>query len=62
MIIPSQCPTVKALEALQLAAIAAGLPQYLVHDAGHTQIDPGTATVLCIGAFRTDRRHVFRAA
>ena len=34
---------------LQEAADRAGLPNCLIHDAGHTQIPAGSATVLGIG-------------
>jgi PTH2 family peptidyl-tRNA hydrolase len=49
MKITLKCPTVAEMDALQFRAHTAGLPQYLVHDAGHTQIDPGSKTVLAIG-------------
>lgn len=37
------------LHSIQKEAKAAGLKTYLVQDAGHTQLDPGTTTVLGIG-------------
>lgn len=39
----------EALLALAAAARAAKLPHALIHDAGHTQVAPGTATALGIG-------------
>ena len=38
-----------ALEALAAAAKAAGLPYYVVTDAGRTQIAAGSRTVVAIG-------------
>jgi PTH2 family peptidyl-tRNA hydrolase len=40
------CPPQEQLEA---QALQAGLPCYLVHDAGRTQIPAGSQTVLAIG-------------
>jgi PTH2 family peptidyl-tRNA hydrolase len=37
------------LDALELKAREAGLPTYVVHDAGRTQIAAGSRTVLAIG-------------
>jgi PTH2 family peptidyl-tRNA hydrolase len=39
----------ETLFAIQEAARTAGIPTYLVEDAGHTQVDPGTRTVLGLG-------------
>ncbi|KAK7091451.1 probable peptidyl-tRNA hydrolase 2 [Littorina saxatilis] len=38
--------TTKQLQQLAEKAQSAGLPHYLVHDAGHTQVAPGSVTVL----------------
>jgi peptidyl-tRNA hydrolase len=38
-----------AQEGLEAAALQAGMPCYLVHDAGRTQIPAGSQTVLAIG-------------
>jgi PTH2 family peptidyl-tRNA hydrolase len=38
-----------AQEALEEEAMQAGIPCYLVHDAGRTQIPAGSQTVLAIG-------------
>ena len=43
------------LVALSKAAKAAGIPYYLVTDAGRTEVDPGTKTVLAIGPGRADK-------
>jgi peptidyl-tRNA hydrolase len=37
------------LQALKAAADEAGVPAYFIHDAGRTQVEPGTATVLGLG-------------
>ncbi|VDD77118.1 unnamed protein product [Mesocestoides corti] len=39
----------ESLEELELSAEKEGLPHCLVHDAGHTQVPAGSATVLGIG-------------
>ena len=36
-------------EALEARAVSAGMPTYIVHDAGRTQIPAGSQTVLAIG-------------
>ncbi|VUZ51617.1 unnamed protein product [Hymenolepis diminuta] len=44
-----RAPDYNTLEDLRKKAYKAGLPHCLVHDAGHTQVAPGSATVLGIG-------------
>ncbi|KAM7538158.1 hypothetical protein Aperf_G00000078316 [Anoplocephala perfoliata] len=44
-----RAPDYDALKGLQSKANKAGLPYCLVHDAGHTQVAAGSATVLGIG-------------
>ncbi len=43
------CPSTEALLALQELAMAAGLPEFLVADAGLTVVAAGTVTCLGIG-------------
>jgi peptidyl-tRNA hydrolase, PTH2 family len=47
-------PTLEAMEALQRAARARGLPTVFVDDAGLTEVPPGTRTVLGIGPGRSE--------
>ena len=44
----------ETLHQLQKAAEDLGLVTYLVYDAGHTQVEPNTATVLAIGPGPSD--------
>nr|CDS24242.1 peptidyl tRNA hydrolase 2 mitochondrial [Echinococcus granulosus] len=44
-----KAPDYETLNKLQNAAGNAGLPHCLIHDAGHTQVPSGSATVLGIG-------------
>jgi PTH2 family peptidyl-tRNA hydrolase len=44
-----KCPTVEELLALEERCAAAGLNTYLIRDAGHTEIEPGSRTVLAVG-------------
>ncbi|CAM9529481.1 unnamed protein product [Ectocarpus fasciculatus] len=44
-----KCPTETELYDIQAKAQAAGLVNYLVMDAGHTQIAAGSRTVLALG-------------
>lgn len=37
------------LEDIRREAARAGLPYYMVRDAGHTQLEPGTATCVSVG-------------
>ena len=49
MKITLKCPKVQTLQDLAKSASDAAIPLYLVRDAGHTQIDPGSRTVLALG-------------
>ena len=49
MKITVKCPTVEELLALEERCAAAGLNTYLIRDAGHTEIEPGSRTVLAVG-------------
>ena len=49
MKITVKCPTVEELLKLQVEYAAAGLNTYLIRDAGHTEIEPGSRTVLAVG-------------
>ena len=49
MKITLKCPKVEKFLSLASAASDAKIPLYLVRDAGHTQIDPGSRTVLALG-------------
>jgi PTH2 family peptidyl-tRNA hydrolase len=44
-------PEVGDFETLQKEAQRRGIPSHIVHDAGHTQIPRGSATVLALGPF-----------
>ena len=44
-----KCDGEAAMDEIAAAAEAAGLPTYVVTDAGHTQVAPGSRTVLGIG-------------
>ena len=49
MKITLKIPSVDVMMELQESARTAGIPHCLIRDAGHTQIDPGTKTVLALG-------------
>mmetsp|Transcript_156 Transcript_156/g.463 ORF Transcript_156/g.463 Transcript_156/m.463 type:complete len:197 (+) Transcript_156:78-668(+) len=49
MKITVKCPTVAELLELERRCIAAGLNCCLIRDAGHTEIEPGSRTVLAVG-------------
>merc|ERR1712086_1160324 len=49
MKITVKCPTVEELLSLEQQCISAGLVTSLIRDAGHTEIDPGSRTVLAVG-------------
>ena len=49
MKITVKCPTVSELLELKDRCSAAGLNTYLIRDAGHTEIEPGSQTVLAVG-------------
>ena len=49
MKITLKIPSVDVMMELQESARVAGIPHCLIRDAGHTQIDPGTRTVLALG-------------
>ena len=49
MKITVKCPSVQELLELETACAAAGLNTYLIRDAGHTEIEPGSRTVLAVG-------------
>lgn len=49
MKITLKCPSVDELLQLEEACAAAGLNTYLIRDAGHTEIEPGSRTVLAVG-------------
>ena len=49
MKITVKCPSVQELLELQEQCAAAGLNTYLIRDAGHTEIEPGSRTVLAVG-------------
>ena len=44
-----KCPSLGEIESIAMKAMKKNLPVYLVEDAGRTQIDPGSKTVLGIG-------------
>jgi peptidyl-tRNA hydrolase, PTH2 family len=44
-----KCPSVEELLQLEVKCAAAGLNTYLIRDAGHTEIEPGSRTVLAVG-------------
>ena len=44
-------PDANDFESLQKEAKRRGIPTHIVHDAGHTQIPRGSATVLALGPF-----------
>ena len=44
-----KCPSEELMDAVAAACAEAGLPCYIVEDAGHTQVAPGSRTVLGIG-------------
>mmetsp|Transcript_19012 Transcript_19012/g.38719 ORF Transcript_19012/g.38719 Transcript_19012/m.38719 type:complete len:213 (-) Transcript_19012:94-732(-) len=49
MKITLKCPSVDELLMLEEACAAAGINTYLIRDAGHTEIEPGSRTVLAVG-------------
>ena len=49
MKITVKCPTVQELLELEERCAAAGLNTCLIRDAGHTEIEPGSRTVLAVG-------------
>ena len=49
MKITVKCPTVSELLELEERCAGAGLNTYLIRDAGHTEIEPGSRTVLAVG-------------
>ena len=49
MKITVKCPSLEELLQLQNACATAGLNTYLIRDAGHTEIEPGSRTVLAVG-------------
>ena len=49
MKITLKCPTVAELHDLERNCAAAGLNTKLIRDAGHTEIEPGSRTVLAVG-------------
>ena len=49
MKITCKCPTVQELLELEERCAAAGLNTCLIRDAGHTEIEPGSRTVLAVG-------------
>lgn len=49
MKITVKCPTVQELLDLEQKCAAAGLNTCLIRDAGHTEIEPGSRTVLAVG-------------
>jgi len=51
-IVVLRCDDLGHLELLRSAAAASGLPSCTVTDAGRTQVDPGTMTVLAVGPAR----------
>lgn len=44
-----QCKSLSELEGVHASAMTAGLPAYIVRDAGRTQVDAGASTVCGIG-------------
>jgi len=49
MKITLKCPTLEELGRLHEECAQAGLNTYLIRDAGHTEIEPGSRTVLAVG-------------
>lgn len=49
MKITLKCPTVAELMQIQEACRAEGIVAQLIRDAGHTEIEPGSRTVLAVG-------------
>ncbi len=50
-----KCKSQTEMDALEAAAISAGLLTYAVHDAGRTEVAEGSKTVLCIGPNQVSR-------
>ena len=44
-----RCESLQELQQLHATAAGSGLPAYLVCDAGRTEVDAGSATVVAIG-------------
>ena len=49
-----KCPSEDLMDAVAAKCVEAGLPCYIVEDAGHTQVAPGSRTVLGIGPAPAD--------
>lgn len=50
-----KCKSQTEMDALESAAISAGLHTYAIHDAGRTEVAEGSKTVLCIGPDQVSR-------
>lgn len=54
-IVVVKCDSLEHLETLRAAAAAVGLPASTIRDAGRTQVDPGTTTVMAVGPARREQ-------
>lgn len=54
-IVVVKCDGLEHLETLRAAAAAVGLPAATIRDAGRTQVDPGTVTVMAVGPARREQ-------
>ena len=49
-----KCSSLQQMKEIKQQADEYNIPTVLIHDAGRTQVEPGTATVLCVGPHKAD--------